>query len=368
MHRVLAAVRRHWRWALVGTGFVALVALPGMVDALPADQSTVPADALVARILDSAGQPYHGYAEARGGLRLPELSGAADLSTLISDTGKMRLWYESPDRWRTDLLYSGGERDRYGTPEGTWTWDSGTHRSVFLEGETQLRLPIPIDVTPPDLGRRLLAAAEPSEITSIAPRRIAGRDADGLRITPASPVSIVDTIDLWADPETGLPVRVEVTARGHDRPSLQSGFLELEQVTPDPELVTFEPPPGSELPDRGGENLDLVQAIERYSDTKLPDTLAGLPRRTDVASSAATYGEGFDVVGVLALPEEFITDTLRALPTSERPWGQTVALVRTPLLNGMIFVVDRTAYIVGGPVTVAELDRVAEALVNDGAR
>ncbi len=103
------------------------------------------------------------------------------------------------------------------------------------------------------------------------------------------------------------------------------------RCAPDPELVTFEPPPGSELPDRGGENLDLVQAIERYSDTELPDTLAGLPRRTDVANAAATYGEGFDVVGVLALPEEFITDTLRALPTSERPWGQTVALVRTPL-------------------------------------
>ena len=62
---------------------------------------------------------------------------------------------------------------------------------------------------------------------------------------------------------------------------------------------------------------------------------------------------------MLALPEQFVTDTLRALPTSERPWGRTVALVRTPLVNGMIFAVDGTAYIVGGPVTLAELDRVA---------
>ena len=149
-------------------------------------------DELVTRIKASAGQPYHGYAEGHGGLRLPELPGAADLSTLTSDTSKIRVWYESPDRWRTDLLYSGGERDRYGTSDGTWTWDSGTHRAVFLEGATQLRLPIPIDLTPPDLGRRLVAAAQPDEITSISPRRIAGHDADGIRIRPAIKDSTVD--------------------------------------------------------------------------------------------------------------------------------------------------------------------------------
>ena len=75
-------------------------------------------DELVTRIKASAGQPYHGYAEGHGGLRLPELPGAADLSTLTSDTSRIRVWYESPDRWRTDLLYSGGERDRYGTRGG----------------------------------------------------------------------------------------------------------------------------------------------------------------------------------------------------------------------------------------------------------
>jgi hypothetical protein len=363
MQRVLAAVRREWRWALVGLVVLALVASPAVVDALPASGSGVATDALVTRILDSEDQAYYGYAEARGGLRLPELPGAADLSTLISDTAKMRLWYESAQRWRTDLLYSGGERDRYRTAEGTWTWDSGTHESVFVEGDTQLRLPLPVDLTPPELGRRLLAAADPAEITSIGARRVAGYTGDGLRITPASSVSTIDTIDVWADADTGLTLRVEVTAKGHDRPSFQTGFLELEQGAPDPQLVAFDPPSDSRRRDRGSENLDLVQAIERYSETMLPDTIAGLDRRTDVANAAATYGEGFDVIAVLALPEAFITDTLRALPTSARPWGRTVALVRTPLVNGMIFVMDHTAYIVAGAVTVAELDRVAEAMV-----
>jgi hypothetical protein len=366
MHGFLAAGRRQWRWGLVGVGVLALVSLPVLVDALPAERSDLPLDTLVERIEASADLPYHGYAEGRGALRLPELPGAADLSTLMSDTSRMRLWYDAPDRWRTDLLYSGGERDRYGEPDGMWVWDSGTHRSVFVQDESQLRLPLPIDLTPPDLARRLLAAAQPDELEPLGPRRIAGRDGDGLRIRPSAPESTIDTIDIWADPETGLPLHVEVTAKSRDNPSLQTGFLELAQERPDPDLVSFEPPTDGVL--QQDEDLDLVQAIERYSRSLLPDTLAGRRRVTDRASAAAVYGDGYTSVGVLALPQEFITDTLRALPTSERPWGQTVALIRTPLVNGMIFADGGTAYILGGPVTVAELDRLAEDLVAQGVQ
>ena len=244
MHRVLRAVRRQWRWVLVLVVIGALVALPAAVDALPAQRSSVGPDDLATRIKASAGQPYHGL---RRRPRRPAPSRAARAQPtsrrLTSDTSKIRVWYESPDRWRTDLLYSGGERDRYGTPDGTWTWDSGTHRAVFLEGATQLRLPIPIDLTPPDLGRRLVAAAQPDEITAISPRRVAGHDADGIRIRPATKDSTVDTIDVWADAATGLPLRIEVTAKGHSEPSLETGFLELDLHAGNPDLLSFTPPP-----------------------------------------------------------------------------------------------------------------------------
>ena len=364
MHGFLAAARRQWRWGLVGAGMLILLSLPAVVDAVPVERTDVPLETLVERIEGSADRSYHGYAEGRGALRLPDLPGAADLSTLMSDTSRMRLWYDGPDAWRTDLLYSGGERDRYGQADGMWVWDSGTHRSVFVQGETQLRLPIPIDLTPPDLARRLLAAAEPDELEALGPRRIAGQDGDGVRIRPSAPETTIDTIDIWADAETGLPLHVEVTAKSRDNPSLQTGFLELQQERPDPDLVSFEPPANGEQ--QQDEDLDLVQAIERYSRTLLPDTLAGIPRATDRASAAAIYGEGYTSVGVLALPQEFITDTLRSLPTSDRPWGKTAAVIRTPLVNGMIFADGGTAFILGGPVTVAELDRLAEDLVEQG--
>ncbi len=361
MRTVGATLGRQWRWALVGTGAAGLIALPAIVGRLPAAASDLSASQLVARIRQSAAQPYQGYAEGHGGLRLPELPGAADLSTLISDTSRMRMWYAGPNSWRSDLLYSGGERDRYRTPNGLVTWDSGVHTATFVPGDTQLRLPIPPDLMPPDLARRIVAAATASEISLLPSKKIAGHDGAGLRIVPTTDVTTVARIDLWADSTTGLPLRVQITAKGHDHPSLETSFLDLEMKAPDADLVAFKPPAGSVNNDQG-DALDLVQAIELYSDNQLPSELAGLPRRTSAPSAAATYGTGFDVVGVLALPDRFVTDTLRALPASQRPWGHTAAVVKTPLINGMIFALDGTAYILGGPVTVKELDRVAAAL------
>jgi hypothetical protein len=363
---VRATASRQWRWALVAVGTAALVSIPAIVDAWPAKASEIDASSLRARIMASADTPYQGYIEGHGGIHLPDLPGAADLSTLISDTSRIRIWYSSPDRWRSDLLYSGGERDRYKTPTGLWVWDSGTHRSTFVNTETQLRLPIPTDITPPELARRALAAAQPSELSPLGGRRVAGHDASGIRIVPREPASTIGAIDLWADPATGLPLRVDVFAKGHDEPTLQTSFLDLQMKAPDANLLSFHPPRRSVARD-DGDALDLVQAIELYSDSKLPATLAGLPRRTEKPGAAATYGRGFGVVGVLALPEQFVTDTLRALPATKRPWGHTAAVVSTALVNGMIFALDGTAYIVGGPVSVKELDRVAAAIAAGGS-
>ena len=114
--------------------------------------------------------------------------------------------------------------------------------------------------------------------------------------------------------------------------------------------------PQGNVPDR----VDQVGTAQQHQ------ALAPLARAgTIVVHTTSTKG-GFDVVGVLALPQEFVTDTLRALPTSKRPWGQTVALVQTPLVNGMIFVVHDTAFIIGGPVSVKALDRVAADIVKQG--
>ncbi|HKQ01899.1 MAG TPA: hypothetical protein VJ735_16365, partial [Actinomycetes bacterium] len=62
-----------WRWLLLGGAVAVLVALPGLVAALPARDRPLAASELLGRVLASDRVAYQGYAESRGGLGLPDV-------------------------------------------------------------------------------------------------------------------------------------------------------------------------------------------------------------------------------------------------------------------------------------------------------
>jgi Negative regulator of sigma E activity len=87
---------------------------------------------------------------------------------------------------------------------------------------------------PPALALRLLSeAGRQARFSVIAPVRVAGRSAAGLRMTPADPESTVGRVDIWADPSSGLPLMVEVFGRGSGRPALESLFFQVSSWHPD---------------------------------------------------------------------------------------------------------------------------------------
>ena len=76
--------------------------------------------------------------------------------------------------------------------------------------DPRIRLPRTADLTPPAVAARLLRDVDADELTRLPARRVAGRDALGLRLVPGAPQSSIDHVDVWADRETGIPLRVEV--------------------------------------------------------------------------------------------------------------------------------------------------------------
>src|SRR5262249_60216823 len=128
--------------------------------------------------------------------------------------------------WGVGLLTTTSETDTYGDAPGTWTWDSNDRR-VWRTDQApgSVRLPRPADVVPPELGRRILAGATPAQLRPLAAARVAGRSVPGVRVVPDSAVSTVDHVDVWADPDSGVVVRVAVVSRGADRPAFESQFL-----------------------------------------------------------------------------------------------------------------------------------------------
>ena len=129
------------------------------------------------------------------------------------------------------------------------------------------------------------------------------------------------------------PARVEVTAKGRINRRSESGFLDLELGAPDPDLVSFDAAGGGSPADRG--DLDLVQAIERYS----RDQAARHVGRPGVDHGAGARGGDLRRrlrSAAAGPPQEFVTDTLRA----SRPaaaLGQSRGVDPHPLVNGMIF-------------------------------
>ena len=364
--RSFGGSRWSWRWPALLAGVAVLASVPALVAAVPvAGHRVAPAD-LLAKVLASGAVAYQGYAESQAGLGLPDVPRAGDVVALLGETTRMRAWVRGPAAWRVDQLTPVGERDTYQDGFGTWEWDSGARRAERTDGEVAVRFARPADLLPPELGRRLAAVADPGEVRPLGGRRVAGVDAAGLRIVPRSADTTVGRADLWVDPASGLPLRVEVTGRGASSPIVTSAFLDLRQTAPSPAQVAFHLPLDAEVNDE--EAPDVAAAVDRFSPFVLPSSLAGLPRRTQVGRAAGTFGRGFALVAVLAFPSDYSPRTrafLEKVPQVRGPFGEA-SLIGTPLLNGLLFESGGVAYALAGTVPPRVLERVATQLARDG--
>jgi hypothetical protein len=296
---VRGAARR--RWILVLTVVALLCAVPVAVRVWPVHSAKISPQVLRERIRASVGQPFQGYALSTGAVGLPELPRLAQVTALLTGTTRMRAWYAGRDRWRVDVIDVGSERGLYRTPDGEYLWDYTANHLTDVVGDQPVRLPRAADLLPPDLARRALAAAAGDRVTALPARRVAGIAAAGLRITATEPHTTVRSIDVWADPATGLPLQTEITGRGASRPILVTRFLEVRLATPAPAAL-IPPAPGARIGFTVTRTLDIVSALDRDLDDALPDQIAGEHRRAGPSGLAAVGVYGRDLAQFVALP------------------------------------------------------------------
>ena len=349
------------RWAAVGLLVAALVALPSVVAALPADDADVPATGLRDAVLASADVGFSGYAVSAGGLALPVSERLTDVADLFSDRTLMRVWWRGPDDHRVDVVTAAGETGVHRDPGGTWTWDFEA-ATATRGAPASLALPTPPDLLPAALGRRLLSEATGDELSRIGARRVAGRDALGLRLVPAEPAASVGRVDVWVDPASGLPLQVQVFAEDADLAALDTRFLDLDLAVPPADVVAFTPPPEATLltaPDTEGL---IAQAEERAPDVRLPGELAGLPRRSfeGVPDAVGVYGRGVTLLAAAPVPGRLAGGLREALSASPDAVTDELGtrVAAGPLGLMLVEPADGPAYVLTGTVT---LDALADA-------
>jgi hypothetical protein len=303
------------RWLAVLAGIAVLVALPSAVGALPAAKSDLTAAQLLQRVQQSAPVAYSGYAESDGGLALPVTSQFSGLADLFGGHTQLRVWWRSAHDWRLDSIGFAGETDVHDGDQGYWTWNYEQNAATFTQqqADPEIRLPTDADLLPPALGRRLLSQATPADASRIGSDRVAGISAAGLRIRPSEKISSIDHIDVWADPGTGLPLRVKVYGAGSASTAISSGFLDVHLGAPAASTTAFTIPGGADLHTGGAQ--DLASTIDQLGGGAPPADLAGIARNglLPALGSVGVYGRGVTEFVVAPLPRRVAFSLRRQL-------------------------------------------------------
>jgi len=357
--RIVEVLRARWRWAIVVLSTAGLVCVPAIVASLPVSADGPDPIELLARIGRSGDVPYQGTVDAVGRFRLPDLGELGESATLLGDPNRLRVWFGGPERYRVDLLSTFGETGTHVSPDGEWRWDSERRQAVADDVVTGWRLPRALDLTPPELGRRLAAVAQPGDTIASAPaHRVAGRSVPGIRLRPAAGTrTTVERIELWADPATGLVVRAEVTALGATRPTVSSAFRDVVIGRVDAGPLAWRPAAGIRV--RTGARFDPIAAALLLP-VPLPEALDEAGRAAPVAGAAGLYGDGFDAVVVIGLDRRFVPRGFdAAFPASDRPWGGRARVLDLGMVTLMAVDAGSRTYVLAGAVPVEELDRRA---------
>jgi hypothetical protein len=352
-------MRTYHRWGVVALTVAVLAALPWAVGHRPVSSASTSAASVLRLINTSSAQPYSGYAEADGGLGLP-VSGQFDsVSELLGGHTELRVWFRGATDSRVDTITAFGESDVHTDADGTWTWNYERSRATRMPAnDPEVRLPDTADVLPPELGRRLFSQARSSEVQRLPVARIAGIDAVGLRLHPAQAITSVDHVDVWADPVSGLPLRVEVFGLRATTPAMSTSFLDFSRSRPSAQVVGFVAPDRARVGRSRG--FDIASATNEFSQVDVPATLAGLSRVQRDIGSIGVYGRG--VTQLVAAPlwdglANQLGDQLRAAGATEKGNQQsfTVGPVSALLLNSS----TGRSWLFTGTVTPATLVKAA---------
>ncbi len=107
-------------------------------------------------------------------------------------------------------------------------------------------MPMPVVPTPEDLAAKFLAMADRSTAVTVGPVvQVAGRSAYSLELAPRTEGTLLEKVAIAVDGQTGMPLRVTVSARGQAQPAFEAGFTSLSLEAPEDGMFTFVAPPGA---------------------------------------------------------------------------------------------------------------------------
>ncbi len=315
---------RRARWVvpaggLVITGGVIAGSLISVAQAAPGLPARTPAQ-LLAEVADSTTPPLTGTVVETASFGLPALPATGNptsLSSLLTGSHTVRVWYASPDHFRLAVPQSLSESDVIRDGSTAWLWQSTLNKVTKFTLPAHSTQAVPKQpLTPQQAAQQVLAAVGPTTTVSVASNvTVAGQAAYGLVLAPKDARSLVGQVQIDIDGRNGVPLRLQVFARGTSSPAFQVGYTDIQFVTPAPADVSFTPPPGS---------------------TVTQVNMAGADKGTtgNASSGVSTIGSGW--LTVLELPSSTLTPSAPAPGSSVGPGGAGGVGDSSAVLNALL--------------------------------
>lgn len=347
-----------------------VVAAPLVTKVLPVPQSNISAVRLAEQIRDAADLGWSGEVRALGSLQVP-LTGSTfgGIARVLGERTDLRVWWRSGEDWRIDRLRSTGESDLVRDGGLTVRWKYEENRVNFTP-YSPVRLPDDVDVVPASLAARLLAGARPSELSRLASVRVAGRIGVGLRLVPNDERSTISRVDVWADQESGLPLRVEAYADPAGKvATLATELTSLQLGEPSAKKTAFRL--ADSLDFSRGVALDEAAGANAFAPFVPPASIAGLPRRGQPSDFGAVGVYGRGPTAVLAIPLRSHTAAALgkqlARSSKSRESGSGISLEVGPI---SVLLVDgyRAHFLLSGTVRPQTLQQAASDLIRNVRR
>jgi outer membrane lipoprotein-sorting protein len=250
----------------------------------------------------------------RADLGLPALpanlggANGTDLTSLITGSNTMRVWYSGKDKARVALIRAMGESDVIHNGTDTWVWNSRENTAVHYRQDangthaarpeaTPTGLPSDLPKTPQELADRVLAALDPTTAVSTDSNAIvAGHKAYQLVLRPRDAASLIAEVRIAIDGTAHVPTRAQVFAKGSlDKAAFEIGFTQVSFKRPDDGVFAFNPPPGAKVTE-----ADQAGKAAAGPNGATKPTAPTEPARD---SKTAVIGKGWTAVLVTRLPQ-----------------------------------------------------------------
>lgn len=172
------------------------------------------------------------------------------VSRFLTGKNTVRVWLDGPTKQRAQLIDPFSELDVVRNGTQVWAYSSRDnvveHGTANEKADQHSRPNQAADLTPAQLADRAIQAADPTtSVTLGEPLLVAGRSAYALTLTPKTDATLVGRVVVAVDAEKGVPLQVQVFARGHAEPSVDTGFTSVDFATPAADRFTFTPPKGA---------------------------------------------------------------------------------------------------------------------------